>query len=78
MVCLMLSGAQNSPRCLRGGSVSSPGVRMRVSWARIETGRERQREGRLRVLDLETTEYEGQAVRENGSIIDLTPLRRGW
>jgi hypothetical protein len=51
---------------------------MRVSWARIETGRERQREGRLRVLDLETTEYEGQAVRENGSIIDLTPLRRGW
>ena len=42
-----------------------------------ETGRERQREGPLRVLDVETAEYEGQAVRENGSIIDLTLLRRG-
>lgn len=42
-----------------------------------ETGRERQREGPLRVLDVETTEYEGQAVRENGSIVDLTLLRRG-
>src|SRR5262249_49327510 len=41
-----------------------------------ETGRERQREGPLRVLDVETAEYEGQAVRENGSIIDLTLLRR--
>jgi hypothetical protein len=42
-----------------------------------ETGRERQREGTLRVLDVETAEYEGQAVRENGSIVDLTLLRRG-
>jgi hypothetical protein len=29
------------------------------------------------VLDVETAEYEGQAVRANGSIIDLTLLRRG-
>ena len=29
-----------------------------------ETGRERQKEGPLRVLDVETAEYEGQAVRE--------------
>jgi hypothetical protein len=42
-----------------------------------ETGRERQREGALRVHDVETAEYEGQAVREDGSIVDLTLLRRG-
>jgi hypothetical protein len=41
------------------------------------TGRERQREGPLRVLDVETAEYEGQVVREDGSIVDLTLLRRG-
>jgi hypothetical protein len=41
-----------------------------------EAGRGRQREGPLRVLDVETDEYEGQAVREDGSIIDLTLLRR--
>lgn len=37
---------------------------------------ERQIEGVLKVVDVETEDYVGQAVRENGTIIDLTLLSR--
>lgn len=41
-----------------------------------ETCSERQIEGNLKVVDVETDDYVGQAVRENGTIIDLTLLSR--
>lgn len=37
---------------------------------------ERQKEGELKVVDVETDDYVGQAVRKNGSIIDLTLLSK--
>ena len=64
-------------RSSSGGSGEFAGRTVASILGQEETGRERQREGPLRVLDVETAEYEGQAVRENGSIIDLTLLRRG-
>lgn len=36
----------------------------------------RQTEGNLKVVDIETPDFVGQAVRSNGSIIDMTLLRR--
>lgn len=42
----------------------------------VEQQSVRQTEGGLKVVDIETPDFIGQAVRENGSIIDLTLLRR--
>lgn len=41
-----------------------------------ESCAERQAHGGLKVVDVETEDYVGQAVRENGTIIDLTLLSR--
>lgn len=41
-----------------------------------ESCAERQTHGGLKVVDVETEDYVGQAVRENGTIIDLTLLSR--
>ena len=41
-----------------------------------ETCTDRQTESGLKVVDLETEDYVGQAVRENGTIIDMTLLAR--
>lgn len=41
-----------------------------------ERSTDRQSEGPLKVVDVETDDYQGQAVRKNGSIIDLTLLSK--
>jgi hypothetical protein len=71
------SGCSKRPALLEGRERELAGRTVASILGQEETGRERQREGRLRELDLQIAECEGRVVRDDGSIIDLALLRRG-